>query len=95
MAGRGAVPMKIRRWRKMTWVLVVWCAGIVALAGLEVSEYHSHFSRCGQGCKELAHTQEYTAVVATFIVGAIGIVILGVLWFLTASRSPDTRHGAE
>jgi uncharacterized membrane protein len=83
--------MKRPRWRKMTWVLILWCVGIIFLAVVTDIQYHEHISRkCIRGCRSLLSQLGASSVAATLIVGVLGLVVLGVLWLVTLRDDPPS-----
>ncbi len=76
----------MRRWRKMTWVLVIWCAIILiwAIAGGSNAANTCHGTYT-QACQ--AGTGIGVAIV--LLIGFFGFLFFGLIWFMTRPRGRD------
>lgn len=78
--------MKRPHWRKMTWVLIIWCAIILiwAIAGGSnaASTCHGTYS---QACQ--AGTGIGVAII--LLIGFIGFVFFSLIWFMTRPRGRE------
>ena len=74
----------MRSWRKMTWVLVAWCALILfwAIAGAGSAD-------CGgdQACQAGAGL----GVLLILFIGFFGFMFFAVIWFMTRPREGHSR----
>jgi hypothetical protein len=91
----------------MTWVLILWCVFIIVLmGGTELAyhkqptgqdsfgRYHIHVdTECGHECRRMSDWLDASAIEADLIVGAVGLIVLGVLWFVTFKD--DTQPSGE
>ena len=84
-------------WRAMTWVILIWCAAIVAwaIAG-GVSADHQSAQQClNQGvlsardCQNAADAGTGIGVAAILFIGFVGFVFLSLIWFMTGRRRRD------
>lgn len=86
----------MRKWRKMTWVLVVWCALIVVwvIAGGS-SAAHDCANQAGsafisaQDAKNACDTGVGLGVLGILFIGFVGFVFLTLIWFMTGRANRD------
>lgn len=78
---------RIRRWRKMTWVVWAWCALILffAIAGGAGNECGEETTQLGQ---DACTAGTGLGVAVILFIGFIGFVFLALIWFMTR---PKTR----
>jgi hypothetical protein len=103
MPSSTAVPSKprrgFRRWRKMTWVLIVWCAIILvwAIAG-GASADHSAANNCiqqsagvlsPQDCQNAADAGTGIGVAIVLLIGFVGFAFFSMIWFMTRPRTRE------
>lgn len=72
----------IKRWRKTTWVLIVWCITIGALIIFEKFGTHRHV-KCDHECTRLSNGLNNAGIVAIIAVGVIGLLAITVVWFMS------------
>jgi hypothetical protein len=77
-------------WRKMTWVLILWCAAILAWAiaggSSAASRCTNQLGRAGQaGCE--AGTGIGVAII--LLIGFFGFVFFSLIWFMTKPRGRE------
>ena len=77
---------KIRRWRKMTWAVWIWCVLILvwAIAGAAGNQCANQADELSQSACE-AGTGIGVALV--LFVGFFGFVFLALIWFMTRPRT--------
>lgn len=80
----------MRRWRKMTWVLIAWCALILvwAIAG---------GSSAANSCKHQTYQNACQAgagigVAIILFIGFCGFVFFSLIWFMTRPRESAQRN---
>ncbi|HEX5984357.1 MAG TPA: hypothetical protein VFY69_09135 [Solirubrobacterales bacterium] len=80
--------MKRPRWRKMTWVLIVWSALILfwAVAGAAGNDCGSETTQLNQ---EACEAGTGIGVALIFFIGFIGFVFFSLIWFMTRPRGRD------
>lgn len=78
---------RLRRWRKMTWVVWIWCLLIVvwAVAGTAGNDCASEVDRLSQ---DACATGTGIGVAIVLLIGFFGFMFLGFIWFMTR---PKTR----
>lgn len=87
------------RWRKMTWVIVIWTAIFVVWI---VSGAGAVSNQCaGLAGDELANCQAATAIGGglgvTFIafLWFVGFIVLAIVWFMSRPRHTVTVYGPQ
>lgn len=78
----------MRGWRKMTWVLLIWCAIILiwAIGGGAAADCSQETSEAARaGCE--AGTGIGIALI--LLIGFFGFMFFGFIWFLTRPRGRD------
>jgi uncharacterized membrane protein len=78
-------------WRKMTWVLVIWCVAILAwaIAGGAHANHQSVQDCLSQGvltaqqCQNGANVGTGIGVAVVLGIGFFGFVFLSLVWFMT------------
>ena len=71
-------------WRKMTWVLIVWCAAILVWAvagGAQANCTGAYASACQAGTG--------IGIAIILLIGFVGFVFFALIWFMTRSRGRD------
>jgi uncharacterized protein DUF2510 len=86
----------IRRWRKMTWVVLVW--NVLMVAWIVIAVANDHTTGCGRLSQRLCDdgTTAGDVIGAGIIVAIclIGDIILGILWLVTkGNRHPCPACG--
>ena len=84
----------MRRWRKMTWVLVLWCTIILiwAIAGGASSnpkgycESHPSAYLSQKACEEAHTAGTGIGVAIVLVVGFVGFVFFSLIWLMTKPR---------
>jgi hypothetical protein len=84
----------MRRWRKMTWVLLIWCAAILVWATVGgANANHQSVQDCllqgvltAQQCQSAADVGTGIGVAAILGIGFFGFVFLSLIWFMTRPR---------
>lgn len=83
-------------WRKMTWVIVIWCALILVWmiaggsAASESNDCDNEPTRALQQlCEDATAVGTGIGVAAIAFVGFIGFVFLSIIWFMTRPRGRD------
>jgi hypothetical protein len=83
----------IPRWRKMTWVLLIWVALIVvwiASASGNVSDACDTPEERGvltqEQCEAAAEVGTGLGLVGVFFIGFIGFIILGLIWIMSRPK---------
>ncbi len=82
--------MRLPRWRKMTWLIVVWCVVMAAwIVGVIASADPS--SQCAHDAYRSACEAGSTAgagigVVALWFIWFFGFVILSLIWFMSRPK---------
>lgn len=96
MRRRLSLPiMAIRpRWRKMTWVILIWCALILAWA-------------IGGGASADCENEKYTdaceagtgiGIAIILFLGFLGFIVLSLIWFMTRPKGrtcPQCGHNVK
>lgn len=83
----------MRRWRKMTWVLLAWCVLILVwvIAGASSASKH-----CTPGYEEACNAGTAIGVGLILLIGFFGFVFLSLIWFMTRPRTrPCPRCGED
>lgn len=87
----------MRKWRKMTWVILIWCALILvwAIAG-GASGNHQSVQQCMSGgfltqqqCQNAADAGTGIGVAIILFIGFVGFVFLSLIWFMTGRGNRD------
>jgi hypothetical protein len=77
-------------WRKMTWVLIIWCALILIWA---IAGGSSASNDCSHQATELnrnaCDTGAGIGVAIVLLIGFFGFVFFGLIWFMTRPRGRD------
>jgi hypothetical protein len=76
--------VKRPHWRKMTWVLVAWCAIIVAWA---IGGASSATSNCGAGYQDACVAGAGIGVAIILLIGFFGFVFFSLIWFMSRPRA--------
>lgn len=78
----------MRRWRKMTWVVLIWCVLIVAWA---VAGGGSAANECANETDALSRDAceagAGIGIMLIFLIGFFGFVFLSLIWFMTRPRT--------
>lgn len=84
----------MRKWRKMTWVLLIWCALIFAWMIVGAGE-----ANCDdEATEELRTACEAGAGVGILLialVGFFGFTFLAIIWFMTRPRTKECPRCGE
>lgn len=80
----------MRHWRKMTWVLVLWCIAILvwAIAG-GAHAAHSCVNQNGQALQSACDAGAGIGIAVILFVGFIGFVFFSLIWFMSRPRGRD------
>ncbi len=85
---------KIKQWRKMTWVLVIWCVGITAwmIGGAASAQskrrlYLGKNFPDGKALPGRDRRRHRPGVAAVGVFGFFGFVALSLVWFMTRPKS--------
>jgi lysylphosphatidylglycerol synthetase-like protein (DUF2156 family) len=84
--------MRLPRWRKMTWVIVVWCVvmalwivgGIVSADSASNCTEPSAISR--STCEDASDVGTGLGVIALWFVWFFGFIALSLIWFMTRPK---------
>lgn len=84
----------IRKWRKMTWVLWIWCLLILAWAigGADAADCGSEVDELSQSACEAGAG---IGVALVLFIGFIGFVFLGFIWFMTRPKHRTCQRCGE
>jgi Na+/proline symporter len=87
----------MRRWRKMTWAIIVWCALILVWA---IAGGGSAANDCAKQADKLSHDACQTGagigIALVLLIGFFGFVFLSLIWFMTRPRTrPCPRCGED
>ena len=78
------------RWRKMTWVLIVWCALILTWA---IAGGGSAAEDCEQeqteNLREACEAGAGIGIAIIFLIGFFGFVFFGLIWLMTRPKGRD------
>lgn len=88
----------IRRWRKMTWVLWVWCLVIIiwaVSAGASAADTCSAEEEFRDACEAGAAVGGSLAVGAILLIGFFGFVFFGFIWFMTRPKRRTCQRCGE
>lgn len=82
--------MRLPRWRKMTWTIVVWCVVmaiwiIAGIAGTGSSSDCAHQTYRG-ACEAGSTAGAGIAIVALWFIWFFGFVILSLIWFMSRPK---------
>lgn len=87
--------MRRPHWRKMTWVLIIWCAVILiwAIAG-GASGHNSgncaHDTVLGaKTCQDAVDAGTTIGVALILLIGFFGFVFFGLIWLMTRPKGRD------
>jgi hypothetical protein len=87
----------MRRWRKMTWVLLAWCALIVVwvIAGAS-SATHKTATECAhstvlstKACEEAGTAGTGIGVAIILLIGFVGFVFFALIWLMSRPKGRD------
>ena len=88
--------MKRPHWRKMTWVLIVWCAIILlwAIAGgassaNDCSHQTGSAFLSAQSAKNACDAGTSIGVALILLIGFFGFVFFALIWFMTRPKGRD------
>jgi hypothetical protein len=84
----------VRKWRKMTWVLVVWCGLILVwVASSTSSATHKTAAECAhpglltrKACEEANNAGTGIGIALIFFIGFFGFAFFSLIWFMTRPR---------
>lgn len=84
----------MRKWRKMTWVLIVWCGLILAwaiggAAGNECDEEAGSEFLDRSTAQDACEVGTGIGVAIVLFIGFFGFVFLSLIWFMSRPRE---RH---
>jgi hypothetical protein len=83
----------MRRWRKMTWVVLLWCAAIIAWA---IATGSAASKNCGTLSQDTCNAAGGLGVALVLFIGFFGFVFLALIWFMTRPRTrPCPRCGED
>lgn len=87
---------RIRRVRKMTYVLWAWCLAILVWAGSATSGTTKAVHDCVKGaagvlsktdCANAVDTGSGVAILMVLFIGFIGFLFLSIIWFMSRPRT--------
>jgi len=87
--------MRLPRWRKATWAIVIWCVLILiwAISGGASSDCASETTDLNQSACEAGTG---LGIVIILLIGFFGFVFLALIWFMTRPRTrPCPRCGED
>lgn len=77
----------MRRWRKMTWVLIIWSALIliwaIAGGGAAADECAKQITQLE---REACETGAGIGILLVLLIGFFGFVFFSIIWFMTRPR---------
>lgn len=76
--------MRRPHWRKMTWVLIIWCALIIYWIAAGASSTHcsgTYGSACNAG--------KGIGAAIILLIGFFGFVFFSLIWFMSRPRNRD------
>ena len=76
----------MRKWRKMTWVLIVWVLLILAWAIGGASSASHDCSRQATDVRDACQAGTGIGVLLILLVGFFGFVFFSLIWFMTRPR---------
>lgn len=82
--------MRLPHWRKMTWVIVVWCALMAAwIVGVIASTHPA--SECARetyrgACEAGATAGTGIGVLALWFIWFFGFIVLSLIWFMSRPK---------
>ena len=77
--------MRRPHWRKMSWVLIVWCVAIVAWAVSGASSA----SQCTGNYAGACQAGTGIGVAIILLIGFVGFVFFSLIWFMTRPKGRD------
>ena len=87
--------MRFPRWRKMTWLIVIWCV-VMALwivGGIVAADPASHCAHPGylshQTCEDASNAGTGVGVVALWFIWFFGFIALSLTWLMTRPKGRD------
>lgn len=89
----------MRRWRKMTWVLIAWCAVILVWAiaggaGNDCASQTGDAFTSAQDAQDACAAGTSIGVALVLLIGFFGFAFLSIIWFFTRPRGrPCPRCG--
>lgn len=87
--------MRRPEWRPMTWIVVLWIAGMACCVSLAGLAYELLPGSCSSGCRRLAGTLAKATVEYVILVGGFVLVCLVLAWFVTGWRAKHWRRGPD
>jgi predicted nucleic acid-binding Zn ribbon protein len=85
--------LRLPRWRKMTWVVILWCALILVWA---IAGASHHAASCtnkellsAKSCEEAVNVGKGIGVAIVLFIGFIGFVFFSLIWFMTRPKKRD------
>ena len=86
--------MRRPHWRKMTWVLIIWCAIILiwAIAGTAGNDCATQAGDQFLSAKDAQSACEAgtgIGVALVLLIGFFGFVFFGLIWFMTRPKGRD------
>jgi hypothetical protein len=82
----------IRHWRKMTWLVIVWCTAIIVWAMVAAGNENKCVNETNQVLQNSGLSQSVctsnaaVSLSAIFVIGFIGFVFFALIWFMTRPR---------
>jgi hypothetical protein len=96
-ATRGGTVVRRPHWRKMTWVLVIWCAlillwAIAGAAGQNSRAYclaHPSAYLSLKTCEAASNAGAGIGIAIILLIGFIGFVFFALIWIMSRPRRRD------
>jgi hypothetical protein len=78
------------RWRKMTWVILVWCVGMaVWIVAAAASNPHCAHETYRSACEAGSDVGKGIGVIALWFMWFFGFIVLSLIWFMTRPKGRD------
>ena len=86
--------MRRPHWRKMTWVLIIWCAiiliwAIAGAAGSDCANQAGDQFLSAKDAQDACDAGTGIGVALILLVGFFGFIFFGLIWFMTKPKGRD------